>query len=65
MKKAETDYDEYAGGTIDIRCPLCGQFCKNPGYYTPTFWALIFTGCEAKSYCKRCRKNVLLSVEYI
>ena len=68
------EYDEYAGGTILNQCPHCGQFCKIPEYYHATFKPClehsghigeIFTGCYAKSYCKRCKKEVLLEVEFI
>ena len=73
--------NEYDGGTIDSRCPDCGQFCKVPDTYTvyfhkaqvdrlalkyfPSLYGDKFDGCYADSYCKRCKKPVKLSVEFI
>jgi hypothetical protein len=51
---------EFSGGYIHKECPLCGQYCKVPKKY----WAG-HRGSYANSYCKRCRKKVQLSVEYL
>jgi hypothetical protein len=51
---------EFSGGTIHKECPECGQYCKAPKHY----WAS-HKGCYADSYCKRCKKKVRLSVEFI
>lgn len=68
-----TEYDEYEGGTINKACPHCGQFCKEPDYYMPKFEPELrhgylmdnFVGCYGESYCKRCKKTVQLSVEFL
>lgn len=66
--------NEFSGGTINRECPDCGQYCKVPGYYHPEFETYQygdkeaghrFVGCFANSYCKRCKKKVKLSVEFI
>jgi len=51
---------EFSGGRIRPECPDCGQFCKMPKHY----WAS-HRGSFANSYCKRCKKKVKLSVEFI
>jgi len=52
---------EWSGGYIMKECPHCGQFCKTPKRY----WASHKTGAYANSYCKRCKKKVKLSVEFL
>ncbi len=52
---------EGSRGTIMNDCPHCGQFCKIPKEY----WWNPKTGAFANSYCKRCKKKVKLSVEFI
>lgn len=65
---------EFDGGTIINQCPHCGQFCKSPNYYHAEFdeidpnnitYLLPIRGCFADSYCKRCKKDVKLPVEFI
>jgi len=56
--------NEYDGGTIDNRCPDCGQFCKEPETYKVSFDDKGFIGAFAKSFCKRCKKEVMLPVEF-
>ena len=72
---------EYDGGTIDNKCPHCGQFCKVPDTYNVEFHkstvdrlalayfpSLVgdrYIGCFGDSYCNRCKKPVKLSVEFI
>jgi len=64
--------EEYDGGTIMRECPDCGQFCKVPDYYhvepmkvdNPPMY-IFPVNAFAKSYCKRCKKDVKLSVEFI
>jgi hypothetical protein len=56
----ESNNNEFEGGTIDRKCPKCGQFCKIPHYYIGSH-----KGSYAKNYCNRCKKEIKLSVEYI
>jgi len=51
---------EFSGGNINKECPHCGQYCKVPKRY----WAS-HKESFANSYCKRCKKKVKLSVEYL
>jgi len=53
--------NEWSDGTIQKECPNCGQFCKIPKMY----WASYDKGAYAHSYCKRCKKRIKLSVEFI
>lgn len=55
------DATEWDGGFIHKECPHCGQFCKVPETYSASHK----TGAWADSYCKRCKKKVKLSVEFI
>ena len=63
--------DEYDGGTIINTCPHCSQFCKIPEFYYVDFTndsifdGQLFNGCFADSYCKRCKKDVKLPVEFV
>ena len=65
--------NEYSGGYVLRDCPDCGQFCKVPEFYYPKFGPSmygekmdhVFKGCFAKSYCKRCKKDVELGVEFL
>jgi len=52
---------EASGGYINKECPHCGQYCKVPKRY----WYSHKTGGFANSYCKRCKKKVKLSVEFL
>lgn len=52
--------EEFSGGYIHKDCPHCGQYCKVPKTYFASYFA-----CFALSYCKRCKKEVKLSVEFI
>jgi len=54
------DSSEFDGGIISPVCPNCGQFCKIPDTYMASH-----KKSYAVSYCKRCKKKVELSVEYI
>ena len=50
---------EFSGGIILNDCPNCGQYCKVPDTYIGSY-----AGSYAISYCKRCKKEVRLSVIY-
>jgi hypothetical protein len=52
--------NEFSGGIIKRECPDCGQFCKIPNTYRASY-----KESYAVSYCKRCQKEIKLSVEYI
>ena len=56
--------DEFDGGTIQRECPDCGAYCKIPETYHVRFNGVI-TEFYALSWCKRCGREVELSVEFI
>lgn len=51
---------EFEDGYIIRDCPYCGQFCKVPDKYYASY-----KECYAISYCKRCKKEVKLGVEFL
>ena len=53
---------EFSGGTILRECPNCGQYCKIPNCYHING---LGQNAHAHSYCKRCKKNVLLGVIFV
>lgn len=61
MKENKQEDNEFSGGCIMKECPDCGQYCKVPEFYECSYKY----GAWAISYCKRCKKEVRLGVEFL
>lgn len=64
-------YSEWSGGSfVQHQCDKCGRFVKLPKTYRPRpkrlpDGSLIENGAWGRSRCTRCRKWVMLPVEFL